>query len=51
MAKKLAAAVDRWATENAEPGPWAHWLATKLRYKAEYERTRFANDIAIRVLR
>jgi uncharacterized protein with PIN domain len=31
MAKKLAAAVDRWATENAEPGPWAHCLATKLR--------------------
>ena len=31
LAEKLAAAVERWATANADPGPWAHWLPTELR--------------------
>jgi uncharacterized protein with PIN domain len=26
LAEQLATAVDRWARDNAEPGPWAHWL-------------------------
>ena len=31
LAERLAAAVDRWAIDNAEPGPWAHWLPAELR--------------------
>jgi hypothetical protein len=31
LAEKLATAVDRWATANGQPGPWAHWLAAELR--------------------
>jgi len=30
LAKNLAVAVQRWVTANAEPGPWAHWLAAEL---------------------
>jgi len=31
LSQKLAAALDRWATSNAEPGLWAHWLNADLR--------------------
>ncbi|MGH9064003.1 MAG: DUF5615 family PIN-like protein [Acidimicrobiales bacterium] len=31
LTEKLAAAVERWATENPDPGPWAHWLSAELR--------------------
>lgn len=31
LAEKLNAAIDRWASANPEPGPWAHWLTTDLR--------------------
>lgn len=26
LAQQLAAALDRWALDHPEPGPWAHWL-------------------------
>lgn len=26
LAAGLAAALDRWAAANPDPGPWAHWL-------------------------
>ncbi len=26
LAGNLAAALDRWAAANPEPGPWSHWL-------------------------
>jgi hypothetical protein len=26
LAPRLAAALDRWANANPEPGPWPHWL-------------------------
>ncbi|MGQ0465282.1 MAG: DUF5615 family PIN-like protein [Sporichthyaceae bacterium] len=28
---RLAAALDRWAIANPEPGPWPHWLPPDLR--------------------
>jgi hypothetical protein len=28
----LAAALDRWAAANPDPGPWPHWLPDDLRY-------------------
>jgi len=31
LATDLAAALDRWATTHADPGPWAHWLEADLR--------------------
>lgn len=31
LASGLAAAVDRWANANADPGPWPHWLPADLR--------------------
>jgi Domain of unknown function (DUF5615) len=31
LALNLAAALDRWASMNAQPGNWAHWLADDLR--------------------
>jgi predicted nuclease of predicted toxin-antitoxin system len=31
LASKLASALDRWASTNAQPGSWAHWLAAELR--------------------
>jgi len=31
LSQRLAAAIDRWATSNPEPGPWSHWLAAELR--------------------
>ena len=31
LASKLAAALDRWAHANPEPGPWSHWLSADLR--------------------
>lgn len=31
LATKLADAVQRWASANPEPGPWAHWLQEDLR--------------------
>ena len=31
LAARLAAAVDRWAEANPEPGPWPHWLEVDLR--------------------
>lgn len=31
LASKLAAALDRWAHANPEPGPWSHWLSGALR--------------------
>jgi len=31
LARKLAAALQRWATANPEPGPWSHWLPSDLR--------------------
>ena len=31
LAETLAGALDRWATTNAEPGCWAHWLPAELR--------------------
>lgn len=27
----LAAALDRWALPNKQPGPWPHWLPAQLR--------------------
>ena len=31
LATGLAAALDRWAAANPEPGQWAHWLEAELR--------------------
>ena len=31
LSSKLAAAVDRWAKQNPEPGSFAHWLPADLR--------------------
>jgi hypothetical protein len=31
LAPKLAAAIDRWARANPEPGSWPHWLTENLR--------------------
>jgi hypothetical protein len=31
LAPKLAAALDRWAKANPEPGQWPHWLPENLR--------------------
>ena len=31
LADKAAAAIDRWAAANPDPGNWAHWLAASLR--------------------
>jgi hypothetical protein len=31
LASRLAAAVDRWAKANPEPGFWAHWLDVRFR--------------------
>jgi hypothetical protein len=31
LSSKLAAALDRWASANREPGPWPHWLPVELR--------------------
>lgn len=27
----IAAALDRWAAEHPDPGPWPHWLEAELR--------------------
>lgn len=31
LAPNLAAALDRWAKTNPEPGTWPHWLPVDLR--------------------
>ena len=31
LAQRLAAALDRWARTNPDPGPWPHWLPARLR--------------------
>lgn len=31
LAPNLAAALDRWAKANPEPGTWPHWLPVDLR--------------------
>jgi hypothetical protein len=31
LASSLAAALERWADANPEPGPWPHWLHADLR--------------------
>jgi len=31
LAECLARALDRWALDNPDPGPWAHWLHAELR--------------------
>ena len=31
LAGGLAVAAARWATDNPDPGPWAHWLAAQYR--------------------
>ncbi len=31
LAPRLAAALDRWAGENEQPGHWAHWLTAEFR--------------------
>ena len=31
LSSRLAAAVDRWASANRQPGPWPHWLLAELR--------------------
>jgi hypothetical protein len=31
LTPSLAAALDRWASANPEPGPWPHWLPVDLR--------------------
>jgi len=31
LADNLAAALDRWANANEQPGCWAHWLASEHR--------------------
>jgi hypothetical protein len=31
LSSNVAAALDRWAAANPEPGSWPHWLAAELR--------------------
>lgn len=31
LPSRLAGALDRWAQQNPEPAPWAHWLPAGLR--------------------
>lgn len=31
LASALAAAIDRWAKTNPDPGAWPHWLAPEVR--------------------
>lgn len=31
LSSGLAAALDRWASANRQPGPWPHWLPAQLR--------------------
>jgi hypothetical protein len=31
LAKRLAAALGRWAAANPHPGPWGHWLDEEFR--------------------
>ena len=31
LSPQLATALSRWAVANAEPGPWAQWLAADMR--------------------
>lgn len=31
LASRMAAALDRWAAANADPGSWAHWLEGEFR--------------------
>ena len=31
LATRLAAALDRWADANPDPGRWPHWLAADLK--------------------
>ena len=31
LSARLATAVDRWAAQHPEPGPWAHWLPADMR--------------------
>lgn len=31
LSSRLAAAVERWAAANRQPGPWPHWLLAELR--------------------
>lgn len=31
LASGLAAALDRWAAANPDPGPWTHWLDARFR--------------------
>lgn len=31
LSTRLAGALDRWASANPEPGPFAHWLPSDLR--------------------
>jgi predicted nuclease of predicted toxin-antitoxin system len=31
LSTDLAAALDRWASANKQPGPWPHWLSAQLR--------------------
>ncbi|MEX1007986.1 MAG: hypothetical protein WD271_09110, partial [Acidimicrobiia bacterium] len=31
LASRLAAALERWASSNRQPGPWPHWLPAELR--------------------
>jgi hypothetical protein len=31
LAPRLAAAIERWACENEQPGNWAHWLTAECR--------------------
>lgn len=31
LGRRLATALDRWATDHPDPGPWAHWLRDKYR--------------------
>ena len=31
LTPRLAAALDRWAAANKQPGPWPHWLPAELR--------------------
>ena len=31
LSRRLAAALERWATANPEPGPWPQWLDAEFR--------------------
>lgn len=31
LVSSIAAALDRWAAEHPNPGPWPHWLQADLR--------------------